>query len=291
MSFDQASKSPLIRPLESLKDYRAAVELQKDTWGADFGERVPTTILKVSRILGGVASGAFSPEGRLLAFVFGMTGPRRGELVHWSDMLAVRPEARDAGLGKQLKLHQREAVMALGVRTMYWTFDPLQARNAYLNLVGLGAVADAYEVDLYGESDSPLHRGIGTDRFVVTWRLDSRRVKRRIRGRSQSGVPLGIVPALAAVVGNDGLPRPVLPPKAAEWTSDPGRMPESLAGAPLSIAIPSDIGSVMKLSSELALVWRERSRAVIRTCLAQGYQATDFVRGDPIGQYVLTEGP
>ncbi len=101
-----------------------------------------------------------------------MTGVRDGELVHWSDMLAVRPEARDHGIGRRLKLYQRSLVAELGVTQILWTFDPLVSRNAHLNLNALGARVTDYVPDMYGaDTGSALHQGIGTDRFVVAWEV------------------------------------------------------------------------------------------------------------------------
>lgn len=168
----QAASAVAIRRVETLAEYRACVALQEATWGEGFSERVPSSVLLVTQKLGGVVVGAFRPDGTLVGFVFGMTGPMHGRLVHWSDMLAVRPEARGGGIGERLKRHQRDLVRALGVETMHWTFDPLVARNARLNLVRLGARATAYVPDMYGDSTgSPLHGGMPTDRLVVTWDL------------------------------------------------------------------------------------------------------------------------
>ena len=162
----------LIRRVETLAEYRECVALQEETWGEGFSERVPSSVLLVTQKLGGVVVGAFRPDGTLVGFVFGMTGPMHGRLVHWSDMLAVRPEARGGGIGERLKRHQRELVRALGVETMHWTFDPLVARNARLNLVRLGARATEYVPNMYGDSTgSPLHGAMPTDRLVVSWDL------------------------------------------------------------------------------------------------------------------------
>ena len=165
----------VIRRVETQAEYEECVRIQDETWGAGFSERVPSAILKVSQYLGGVTAAAFdgaAADARILGFVFGMTGIRDGQLVHWSDMLAVRPEARGGGIGERLKRHQRELVRALGVETMHWTFDPLVARNARLNLVRLGARATEYVPNMYGDSTgSPLHGAMPTDRLVVSWDL------------------------------------------------------------------------------------------------------------------------
>src|SRR5438874_426281 len=158
-----------IRPLQTLDELRACVTLQRETWGDEFTDVVPASILKVSQRVGGVAAGAFDADGKLLGFVFGLTGVERGRIVHWSDMLAVRPEARNLGLGRRLKEHQRHAVRELGGSVIYWTFDPLVARNAHLNFNRLGVRLAEYVENMYGVTDSVLHGGIPTDRMVVAW--------------------------------------------------------------------------------------------------------------------------
>jgi len=156
-----------IRDLHSLRDYAECVALQDETWGAGFSERVPTAILRVSQMIGGVAAGAFDESDRLLGFVFGLTGIRNRELVHWSDMLAVREELRSQGIGERLKQYQRDKVLALGARSMLWTFDPLQAGNAHFNINRLGALPIEYIPDMYGNTGSALHGTLPTDRFVA----------------------------------------------------------------------------------------------------------------------------
>ncbi|MEJ2538433.1 MAG: GNAT family N-acetyltransferase, partial [Gemmatimonadota bacterium] len=171
-----------IRELAGIDEFRRAVAFQESIWGEGFSERVPASLMKVTRRLGGVVAGAFGSEEELVGFVYGMTGLEEGGPVHWSDILAVRPGLRDRGVGRRLKHFQRERVLGLGVDLMRWTFDPLESRNAYLNLGHLGAVVREYAVDMYGESDSPLHRGLGTDRYVVSWELTSNRVRDRVAG-------------------------------------------------------------------------------------------------------------
>ena len=159
-----------IRHMRTEDEFAASVDLQRDTWGWSFSDVVPVSMLQISVKMGGVCLGAFGSRGELMGFVYGITGVRKGELAHWSHMLAVRPEVRDEGIGKRLKLAQADALRALGVNTVYWTFDPLVARNAHLNLNVLGVTIDEYVPDMYGRSDSELHQ-LGTDRFIVRWRL------------------------------------------------------------------------------------------------------------------------
>ena len=167
-----------IRPLTTTADYAACVELQELVWGPG-DETIPPIMLQVSQKVGAIAAGAFDPAGRLIGCVFGLTGLRHGRLAHWSHLLAVRPDARDQGVGRRLKRFQRARLLAMGVPTMYWTFDPLVARNAHLNLNRLGASVEEYVPDMYGPADhNPVDRGIGTDRFIVRWDLKPQPRKR-----------------------------------------------------------------------------------------------------------------
>lgn len=169
-----------IRDFATHAEYAACVELQRDTWGRDFNDVVPASVQQVSQKVGGVAAGAFDASGRLMGFVYGITGVKDGRIVHWSDMLAVRPEAQNAGLGRRLKEHQRRAVAKVGAELIYWTFDPLQARNAHLNFNVFGVRVEEYVRDMYGENTgSDLHRGIGTDRLIVAWPVKDAALKKR----------------------------------------------------------------------------------------------------------------
>ena len=159
----------MVRDLETDADYAACVELQKETWGQSFTEAVPATMLRIAQKLGGVAAGAFEND-RLIGFVFGLTGLKDGAVVHWSDMLAVRAEYRNRGIGEALKRYQRDRVLERGIQKMFWTFDPLDAKNAHINFNRLGVYAREYVVDMYGQTESPLHAH-GTDRLIVTWDL------------------------------------------------------------------------------------------------------------------------
>ena len=134
----------VVRALDTLEDREQAVAMQEATWGVGFKERIPAAMLLIAEKTGGVAGGAFAPDGRMLGFVFGVEGVRDGALYHWSDMLAVAPEARGMGLAERLKHWQADRCRAQGIREMVWTFDPLVARNAWFNLRRLKAEIAEY---------------------------------------------------------------------------------------------------------------------------------------------------
>jgi predicted GNAT superfamily acetyltransferase len=248
----------VVRPLRSLDDYRACESLERQTWGEGFSECVPGSILMISQKVGGVAAGAFDSDGRMIGMVFGLTGPRRGELAHWSHMLAVRPDYRGLGLGRELKLYQRRVLRERGVRVMLWTFDPLVARNAHLNICRLGARPIEYVRDLYGaDTSSELHSGLGTDRFVVEWRLDEEE-------------------AIA------------WPDDAADWAStpivnvdpggDPLADPERLSGSPVRVEIPADIQAEKALGADRGALWRRSTRRALEAALSAGLAVHGFER-------------
>lgn len=169
----------VIRDIEGFAEMREVEQLQREIWGVDDLEIYPTLALKPQKEVGAILIGAFA-DGRMVGFVFGFPGILDGETIIHSDMLGVLPAYRSLNLGYLLKCAQREAAIALGVKRMTWTFDPLQSRNAHLNFAKLGVTADRYYVDYYGTTSSFLHR-YGTDRLWVTWWLQSERVESRLR--------------------------------------------------------------------------------------------------------------
>ena len=143
------------------------------------------SILKITQKAGGIAGGRVlsgGPPARLRLRSGRLV--RDGRPFHWSHMLAVDPAARDLGLGTRLKLYQREILLPSGVEEVRWTFDPLEARNAHLNFNHLGAEVAEYVEDMYeGEEGSELFEGIGTDRFILSWKIASERVARALADR------------------------------------------------------------------------------------------------------------
>lgn len=164
-----------IRKCQGIDEFNACVALQKEVWRFDDLDIIPLRMFVVSEKIGGQIIGAFDGE-TLAGFAFSIPGSRNGHSYLHSHMLAVREAFRNFGLGRRLKLAQREDAIARGFELLEWTFDPLEIKNAYLNLVRLGAIARRYSVNHYGLSSSPLQGGLPTDRLVAEWWLKSKRV-------------------------------------------------------------------------------------------------------------------
>ncbi len=282
------SAAPELRLLHSLQEYSACVQLQKDTWGRHFNEVVPATILKITNRVGGVVAGAFLGD-RLVAFVYGITGLDRGRLAHWSHMLAVRPEYRDLGIGRQLKEFQRELLARRGVETILWSFDPLVARNAHLNLNRLGARVDEYVVDMYPATASDLH-AFGTDRFIVAW---------PIAPGDGGAASASVYNAACETEDQPGRTRRQRglqgPPVPADWagasaaTAPVATGAESPDFAPplLRVEVPADIEAIAAASGADALAWRMATRRAFTVWLARGYTVAGF-RREPDGACYYT---
>ncbi len=176
------AKSVIIRRCVEFAELQACVAVQKEVWQFEDADLVPLRMFVVALKIGGQVMGAFDGSD-LVGFVFSLPGTRSGNSYLHSHMLAVREQYRNFGLGQRLKLAQREEALARGIELIEWTFDPLEIKNAHLNIAKLGAIARTYSVNHYGMSSSPLQGGLPTDRLVAEWWLRSRRVVSALEGR------------------------------------------------------------------------------------------------------------
>jgi predicted GNAT superfamily acetyltransferase len=189
-----------IRSCHGLAELEACVRLQIETWGYDAADVVPRKMFLVAQKVGGQVVGAFdtgiapSDEGedahRLVGFAFALAGVKSApgqaaQAYLHSHMLAVRPAYRNQGLGVRLKTEQRREALERGIRRMEWTFDPLEIKNAYLNIVKLGAVVRQYKSNFYGYVSSHLQAGLPTDRLVAEWAMDGVRAETALAGKTQ----------------------------------------------------------------------------------------------------------
>lgn len=171
-----------LRNCTTLDDFRACLALQKEIWGFSDVELVPLRVFSLAPKIGGQVVGAWD-GGTMIGFALSIPGSRNGHSYLHSHMVGVREAYRNTGLGRRIKLFQREEAMARGFELMEWTFDPLEIKNAYFNLDRLGAIARRYNINQYGITSSPLQGFLPTDRLVAEWWLTSNRVRSVLAGK------------------------------------------------------------------------------------------------------------
>ena len=251
-------RNQVIRRLESERDLEQCVDLQSLVWGLSDEETVSAPVLAVCSRHQALILGSF--EGDLLTgFCFSLPSLFRGVPSHHSHMLAVRPEYRDQGIGRTLKTAQFEALKA-EVGWITWTFDPLESRNARLNLK-LGVSIGTYIRDLYGDGASCLlHRDIGTDRFLAEWPTSLSREKQPVT------VPAAGTPG-TAILASAWDPRGYYRPLAVY---------SDLGGASLLLEIPADIQRIKQSDPACARAWREMTRKAAEHYFSRGYRIHRF---------------
>lgn len=200
-----------IAPLIALTDYARCVELQESVWGYSDGDLIPKRVFIVAAQIGGQVLGAFD-GATLVGFAMSLPGYRDGRAYLHSHMLAVLPQYRNLGLGRRLKLAQRDDALARGIDRMEWTFDPLEIKNAHLNIARLGAIVRTYKRDFYGPSTSPLQGGLPTDRLLAEWWLRAPWVQARLGEQTAENVPFAPI-----------LERIEVPGSIYDWKRDPAQ--------------------------------------------------------------------
>lgn len=238
---DAVAPEPIVvRRCEADSELMACVELQKEVWGFSDAELVPLRLFMVAQKIGGQVLGAFEGH-QLVGFALGIPGVRGGHPYLHSHMLAVRLNYRNSGVGRRIKLFQRKDALERGFELIEWTFDPLEIKNAYLNLERLGAIARRYNINQYGTTFSPLQGGLPTDRLVAEWWLRSKRVE--------------------ALMGNGALPKF----KVEERVSVPGEIYDWKASEP-------DRGKAAQV--------QVRNRELLIAAFARGLAALGFRRDE-----------
>jgi predicted GNAT superfamily acetyltransferase len=256
---DTPGSTIVIRAITSLADFRECVALQHEVWGEEF-EAVPGAILQISGYVGGITAGAFDGSGRLVGFVFGLTGVDGPKIIHWSHVLGVLPEVRDAGVGRLLKHYQRKELARRKIGEMYWTYDPLIAKNAHFNLNVLGARVARFAPNQYGISPSPLHHNLPTDRLVVV--CDTTRE------------PHEVSSILDAVDARTPILTPY--PQPGDSVLNPDGKPVPRA----RMEIPTDFAQLLTDAPAAAKHWHTATRKHFQWALTHGYTVTGL-RRDP----------
>lgn len=255
----------LIRPLETIAELRACEALQRQVWAMpDDLEVVPSHLLVAVLRSGGLLLGAFD-GAELVGFVFGFPGISNNDRVkHCSHMMGVAPGYQSRGVGYQLKLAQRESALEQGIDLMTWTYDPLESRNAYLNIHKLGAVCKTYIRDYYGPLTDGLSAGLPSDRFQVEWWLAAERVRQCLAGDLDSGIEGPIVQVNA-------------PARSSKGYLEPGAISLKENAHTIRFEIPADYQTLKTTAPALALEWRLAVRTIAETYFAAGYVVVDFV--------------
>ena len=262
----KSASKPEIRELETLADLKPVLQLEKEVWGLDDADVTPITLALALKAAGSMWLGAFDDD-ELVGFAFAFPSLEREKAGFHSHMLAVRDSHRGRNLGYELKRAQRQRAMALGIKEMTWTFDPLRGRNAHLNFHRLGVICDSYRVDFYGpQTSSPLHRN-GTDRLWVTWHMADSRVEDRLKGKNARAEVLDALVNLEPLVRFNGDGRP------AEVD-----LAKALARQRIAIEIPGDIDPMEREDPYLAREWRLATRKAFTEALKAGFTVKEFCR-------------
>jgi predicted GNAT superfamily acetyltransferase len=265
-----------IRPAESVADYRACQDAQRQAWGIrDEGYLVPLATMVGANLHGGLVLGAFLASGEAAAMSFAFLGRVGGQICLYSQLTGVVPGYQSRGLGYAIKRLQRTIAHAEGIERIAWAFDPLQAGNAHFNLARLGAVAGHYVENMYGPRTDELNAGVPTDRLIAEW--DTR----------------GDRPPAALATTDAALPRLIETEQGrGEQQAGPlGLNRSAFASSSILLEIPSDIADLRRDQPELAERWRTVVGQAFPAAFAAGYRAVHFVRDDSSGRrqsfYVL----
>jgi len=272
-----------IRRIEKPEELPQCEWLQKEIWGPSELFVVPTHQLIAAVKSGGIVLGAFNPEGKLVGFCYGFIGIWNKKLVLYSHILGVLKSYRSQGIGYRLKLEQRKYALEQSINLITWTFDPLESANANLNIHKLGGVSRTYYVNFYGTLDDELNQGLASDRLLVEWHLNSKRVV--TRGTAKVEQEHKLPPYFQITrVKRDKIGCLRLTDYILNRTDNR-----------LLLQIPHNFQKLKQTSIEVATEWRNKTRELFTHYFSQGYVVTDFLThrtsGEPTSFYLLEKFP
>ena len=265
----------IIRPITTLEKINEVPKVDSAIWGKDSGSTLPTHILLAIAKNGGLLSGAYIDE-KLVGFTLGWLGKTDSHnttlaaqhLKLVSHMNGVLPEYRDQQIGYQLKLAQREWALAQGLGLITWTFDPLESRNARLNMRLLGASCQTYLRNVYGEMSDQINIGIVSDRFQVDWQINGTHVENRLAPAISSPLPtlanLNAQLLNPATLTSDGHPHPT-------------ESPATPSDEHILVEIPTNMQALRKADITLGAAWRMQARSIFESAFEDGYKVIDFI--------------
>jgi len=275
------SPATTIRPLSGVEDARHLQTVHGQIWGVVPGEIIPSHIIVTMAANGGMVLGAFDPTGPedcggMVGFVLGWLGTTSaGAVKHVSHIAGVLPAWRGRGVGVDLKLAQREFILAQRLTThVTWTYDPLQRVNGAFNIHRLGATCTTYKVNVYGTMTDELNKGMPSDRFQVDWHLESERV--------------------AHALAHGHIPPAFDPSQLCRLLPDPTQSPTPPDnGSPMAVPLPLSGSPLQRDDRDLLMAWRLYVRTAMQQAFAAGYAVVDCIDlGEGNGwHYILIQNP
>ena len=256
-----------IRILHTIPELEAAVDVELVVWGLHPRDAVPSALMHVLALRGGLVLGAYDGD-QMVGVLLSLPAQDDGEWILWSHMTGVHPQYQGHGIGAALKRHQRKWALEHGYRKIRWTVDPLQRGNARFNFHLLGEdaamIANTYHVNFYGDMDDDINRGIPSDRIEALWLID----------QPSLHAPVAPDAPLLLGMGADSLPESQV--HRAQWDT------------PIyQVALPRSLDAIRRTAPEGVLTWRLALREALQSAFARGYCITDFLSDRDSNVYIL----
>jgi chorismate synthase len=267
-----------VRELTTIPEFRRIEELCTEIWGDS--EILSKDLLIAMRFEGALIAGAFALPARsmgqraapMVAFIFGF--PTRNASIQHSQAMGVLEAHRSAGLGARLKWFQRSWCLERGITTVRWTFDPLRAPNAKLNIDKLGATVGVFLPNYYGPMTG-INAGSPSDRLLPEWELNAPGVLARVArtGQPERATRTGQPARLENLHAPEPLELPLALTDVNGAPTDPNL---TLETPEIRVSIPRDFAALSTTDPALALEWRTHSQLVLEHYFAAGYRITGF---------------